>query len=109
MESNTTAWGLDIGHGSVKAVKLHREGGNVELVGYALEPIQSGDDRDENVATALESLASRESLSDAPVVVALSGKEIFTKTINIPVLNAKSIHRMAELEARSRFLAILMR
>jgi type IV pilus assembly protein PilM len=102
MDSNTTAWGLDIGFSGIKAVQLQREGSQVMLAGYALQPIEQGGDRDQAVADALQALAAQENLSDAPVIVALSGRQIFTKTINIPVLNAKSIHRMVELEARQQ-------
>jgi len=104
MEKNPVAWGLDIGHSSIKAVKLSRVGDSVTVLGYAIEPIHSGEttDREEAVVKALESLATREEFGKIPVVAALSGRQIFSRTINIPVINAKKVDRMVELEARQQ-------
>ena len=104
MEKNPVAWGLDIGHSSIKAVKLSRVGDSVTVLGYAIEPIPSGEttDREEAVVKALELLATREEFGTIPVVAALSGRQIFSRTINIPVINAKKVERMVELEARQQ-------
>lgn len=104
MEKNPVAWGLDIGHSSIKAVKLSRVGDSVTVLGYAIEPIPTGEavDREEAVVKALESLATREEFGTIPVVAALSGRQIFSRTINIPVINAKKVDRMVELEARQQ-------
>jgi len=104
MEKNPVAWGLDIGHSSIKAVKLARVGDTVTVLGYAIEPIATGDnaDREDVVVKALISLATREEFGTIPVVAALSGRQIFSRTINIPVINAKKVERMVELEARQQ-------
>jgi type IV pilus assembly protein PilM len=104
MEKNPVAWGLDIGHSSIKAVKLARIGKDVTVLGYAIEPITQGEgtDRDEAVVKALEALSTREEFGTAPVVAALSGRQIFSRTINIPIINAKKVDRMVELEARQQ-------
>ena len=62
MEKNPVAWGLDIGHSSIKAVKLARSGEDVSVLGYAIEPIVTGENEDREVAVlkALEHLATRE-------------------------------------------------
>lgn len=105
MDSYPVVWGIDIGHAGVKAVKLQRtlEGG-VTVLGYAMEPINvaEGGDRDAAVLTAVRHLAEHERITDAPVFAALSGKQIFTRTINVPVINAKKVGRMVELEARQQ-------
>ncbi len=104
MQKNPVAWGLDIGHSSIKAVKLSRLGDAVTVLGYAIEPIVSGDatDREEAVVKALEALATREEFGGLPVVASLSGRQIFYKSINIPVINPKKVDRMVELEARQQ-------
>jgi len=105
MEKNPIAWGLDIGQSSVKAVKLQRSGDDVNILGYAIEPIVVvGEDgnRDEAVVKALTALTTREEFGGLPVVASLSGRQIFTRTINIPVINPKTVDRMVELEARQQ-------
>ena len=104
MESASVVWGLDIGHTSIKAVKLERSAkGGVVVLGYCIEPIHAGDeDRDEAVVTALRSLAQREEFRTVPVVVSLSGRQIFARTINIPVINKNKVAKMVELEARQQ-------
>jgi len=104
MEKNPQAWGLDIGHSSIKAVLLRRVGADVEVVSYAIEPIEIGEsvDREEAVAKALQLIAHREAFAKTPVVASLSGRQIFSRTINIPVINPKKVAKMVELEARQQ-------
>jgi type IV pilus assembly protein PilM len=104
MEKNQIAWGLDIGHSSIKAVKLSRSGDGAVVLGYAIEPITTGEntDREEAVVKALELLATREEMGNAPVVASLSGRQIFSRTINIPIINPKTVDKMVELEARQQ-------
>jgi len=104
MEAQSVVWGLDIGHTSLKAVKLQRAGDGVTVLGYAIEPIAVGDniDRDESVVQALQNMVTREGMRGAPVVASLSGRQIFSRTIEVPVLNPKRIHQMVELEARQQ-------
>jgi len=104
MESYSIVWGLDIGHSSIKAVKLSRAGEVVTVLGYSIEPISAGEnvDRDEAVVQALEALATREEFGETPVIACLSGRQIFARTINIPVINKSKISKMVELEARQQ-------
>ena len=104
MDAYPVVWGLDIGHATIKAVKLARSGPDVIIQGYAIEPIVRGEDvdRDAAILDSLKAIVEREEINDAPVVVALSGRQIFTKTINVPVLNQSKIGRMVELEARQQ-------
>lgn len=104
MEASSVVWGLDIGHTSLKAVKLQRQGDAVQVVGYSIEPIPAGEDvdRDEAVVKALQTLAAREDMRTIPVIASLSGRQIFSRTIPVPVLNPKKIHKMVELEARQQ-------
>ncbi len=104
MEKYPVVWGLDIGHSSIKAAKLSRNGNSVTVLGYAIEPIAVSEDgdRDEAVVKALQQLAQQEDIGGIPVIASLSGRQIFSRTINIPVLNAKKVDRMVELEARQQ-------
>ena len=104
MHTFPVCWGLDVGHASIKAVKLSRQGTQVSVLGYAIEPITvpEGGDREEAVDAALKALALREDFKDTPVVAALSGRQVFSRTVNIPILNPKNIDRMVELEAQQQ-------
>jgi type IV pilus assembly protein PilM len=104
MEKYQIVWGLDIGHSSIKAVKVSRNANGVTVLGYAFEPISVTEegDRDEAVVKALQLLAQHEDFGAIPVVASLSGRQIFSRTINIPVLNPKRVHMMVELEARQQ-------
>jgi type IV pilus assembly protein PilM len=104
MDTNPIAWGLDIGHSSIKAVKISRGDDGATILAYAIEPIATGAevDREEAVVKAMEMLATREEMGNAPVVASLSGRQIFSRTINIPVINPKKVDKMVELEARQQ-------
>jgi type IV pilus assembly protein PilM len=104
MERHPIAWGLDIGHSSIKAAKLVRTGDQVAVHAYAIEPIvvPENGDREESVIKALEQMALREEFGSTPVIASLSGREVFSKALNIPVLNPKTISNMVELEARQQ-------
>ena len=104
MQTYPVAWGLDIGHSSIKAVKLSRQGEKATVLGYTIEPIHvaEGGDRDEAVVNALRSMAVREEFGETPVVASLSGRQVWNKTVNIPMINPKNVDRMVELEARQQ-------
>jgi type IV pilus assembly protein PilM len=104
MDKYPIAWGLDIGHSSIKAVKLSRSGATVTVLGYTIEPITvaEGGDRDEAVIKAMQAMALREDFGQTPVLAALSGRQVLTRSVNIPVLNAAKVDRMVELEARQQ-------
>jgi type IV pilus assembly protein PilM len=104
MDAHSVVWGLDIGHTSIKATKVSKTGETVSVLGYVIEPIASGDDvdRDEAVVNALQGLATREEIGATPVVAGLSGRQIFARTINIPIINPKKVDKMVELEARQQ-------
>jgi type IV pilus assembly protein PilM len=104
MDKHPVAWGLDLGHSSIKAVKLSRVGSTVTVLGYTIEPIivAENGDRDEAMVKAMISMALREDFGNTPVLAALSGRQVLTRTVNIPTLNAKRVDRMVELEARQQ-------
>lgn len=104
MDNYPVVWGVDIGHSSIKAAKLSRSGEAVTVLGYAIEPIVVGEsgDWDEAVVKTLQQVAQREDFGSTPVIASVSGRQIFSRTINIPMLNPKKVERMVELEARQQ-------
>lgn len=104
MDSHPVAWGLDIGHSSIKAVKLSRSGGGVTVLGYAIEPISvpEGGEREAAVTAALQAIVAREEFGTTPVFAAISGRQVFSRSVNIPVINPKRMQAMVELEAKQQ-------
>ena len=104
MDSHPIAWGLDIGNSTIKAVKLSRTGTGVTVLGYAIEPITvpEGGDRDQALVNALQAIVAREEFGVTPVFAAISGRQVFTRAVNVPVINPKKMHTMVELEAQQQ-------
>jgi type IV pilus assembly protein PilM len=105
MDKYSVVWGVDVGHSSIKAVKLGRSGSaGVMVLGYAIEPITVGEngDWDEAVVKTMQHLAQVEEFGSTPVIASVSGRQIFSKTVNIPLLNPKKVERLVELEARQQ-------
>ena len=103
MDAHPVAWGLDIGHAAIKAVKLARQGGSVVVQGYVIEPIAQEGEREKVLVDALRHLAQREEFGSTPVYASLSGKQVLSRTTNIPVLgSAKDLGRIVTLEAQQQ-------
>lgn len=104
MDSHPIAWGLDIGNSSIKAVKLSRTGAGVTVLGYAIEPITvpEGGDKDQALVNALQAIVAREEFGVTPVYAAISGRQVFNRAVNVPVINPKKMHTMVELEAQQQ-------
>ena len=104
MDSHPIAWGLDIGHSSIKAVKLSRSGDGVTVLGYAIEPVTvpEGGDRDAAVTAAMQAIVAREEFGTTPVYAAISGRQVFSRAVNVPLINQKRMHAMVELEAKQQ-------
>ena len=104
MDKHQVAWGVDIGHSSIKAVKLSRKGNQVVVEGYAIAAITVPEDGDrgEAVVQALAQLAVEEQFGTTPVYMALPGRQVFSKPVNIPLLGERKIDRIVELEARQQ-------
>ena len=104
MQAYPAVWGIDIGHATIKAIKMVRSGGEATVTDYAIEPIvvDDGGERDEAFEKAMIALVEREDLRTLPVVISLSGSQSFSKIVNVPVLseNQKNLRKMVELEAR---------
>lgn len=104
MNAYDHVWGLDIGFTSIKAVKLGKSGDSLTVLDYTIEAIPQGEsvDRDQAVVQALKNIATSENIAGAPVVISLSGRQIFARTINIPITDKRNILKMVKLEAQQQ-------
>jgi len=98
-------FGLDVGTSSIKAVQVKKEGIVAKLVtaGYIAAPTkkvlsESAVDQ-ESVAAAISRLISSLKISTGNVISALPESQIFTRVIEMPILNDRELASAIKWEA----------
>lgn len=101
-----TAWGLDIGESSIKAVKMARLNKFLEVVRVDMIPIgapgASTMARETMLISALEEFVRRHDPSDSRVVASIPGRSTFCKLINLPPVETKRIPEIVRLEVKQQ-------
>ena len=98
-------FGLDIGSSAVKALKLKETGGTyrIEALGIAPLPpdaIADGSIKDSGtVADAIRSAVAKAGVSGKETVIAICGRELIIKKIQIPEVPPRDVHDVVQLEA----------
>ena len=98
-------FGLDIGSSAVKALKLNETGGTyrIEALGIAPLPpdaIADGSIKDSGtVADAIRSAVAKAGVSGKETVIAICGRELIIKKIQIPEVPPRDVHDVVQLEA----------
>jgi type IV pilus assembly protein PilM len=96
--------GLDVGHGSVKALVLERRGGADFVVGRGMSRIESNLDPRQFPQAIHTALAAAGAESD-PVIAAVGGPEIVIRQVSLPPLPPAKI--IPALEIQHRELGLL--
>lgn len=102
-----SAWGVEIGSTSLKAVKLSLDGGQPKIVDWFLTDYPGLDDGEEaRQAAAAEALRAfvkshRVRASDV-VAVAVPGRAVFAKFIKLPPVEKKRIPEIVKYESRQQ-------
>jgi len=96
-----TVWSVDLGRSSLKAVKLRRSQGNVEIV--AIDKVDypisaNGTDSQAQAREALGIFAARHAIKD-PVAIAHPGQGTFSRFIKVPAFDEKKVTEMVGHEA----------
>ncbi len=104
MASSNMCWGIEMGAGAVKAIKLERTGDEVNVVEFAVIPhkkVLSTPDLDQADATrvALGELVTRFDLTDAPVAISVPGHSAFARFAKLPPVEPKKIPDIVKFEA----------
>ncbi len=104
MASSNMCWGIEMGAGAVKAIKLERSGDEVNVVEFAVIPhkkVLTTPDLDQTDATrvALGELVTRFDLTDAPVAIAVPGHSAFARFAKLPPVEPKKIPDIVKFEA----------
>jgi type IV pilus assembly protein PilM len=98
-------FGLDIGSSAVKALKLKETGGTyrIEALGIAPLPpdaIADGSIKDSRtVADAIRNAVAKAGVSGKETVIAICGRELIIKKIQIPEVPPREVHDVVQLEA----------
>lgn len=107
MASNA-CWGIEVGSGALKAVKLVRDGDSVTVVDVAViphkKPLSAPEvDEKETRRVALGQLISQHDLTKAQIAVSVPGNQSFARFANaIPATEPKQIPALVEYEAKQQ-------
>ncbi len=105
MASSNACWGIELGAGAIKALKLVREGDeNVRVEDFIVLPhkkvLSTPDlDQDEAMRVALGTLMSQYDLSKATIAISAPGHGAFLRFAPLPPVEPKKIDNIVKYEA----------
>ena len=104
MASSSVAWGIEVGAGAIKAVKLAAEGDGAKCLEFVVIPharptSAPGTDFNEVVALSLSQLASQFDLSGATIAVSVPGHAGFARFAKLPPVDPKKVPDIVKFEA----------
>lgn len=104
MSSRNVCWGIEIGAGAIKALKLERDGSGAKVTDFLSIPhakVLSTPDLDPSDAmrVALGTLVSQRDLSGATIAVSVPGHAAFARFAKLPPVEPKKIPDIVKFEA----------
>ena len=110
MESSKVAWGIEVGDFALKAMRIQMVDDVVTVTDFAVIPHQrvltdpSVSDRAGMIRVTLGAFTQQhaERLASEPIVMSLPGSVGFARFATIPAVDAKSMRKMVEYEARQQ-------
>lgn len=104
MPSANVCWGIEVGSGSIKAVKLEVDGAGVRVLDFVIVPhakVLSTPELDQADAlrVALGALASTTDLSGAAIAVSVPGHAGFARFAKLPPVEPKKVPDIVKFEA----------
>jgi type IV pilus assembly protein PilM len=107
MFGSGAAWGIDLGHSAIKAVRMGRSGGTFQVTGYEIidlakvlsDPKAS---REERLRAGVQALINKHGLRSEKVVISIPAKGVLSKFIDLPPVDRKKIPEMIQFEARQQ-------
>ena len=106
MASSNVCWGVEVGSGAVKALKLERDGDSVRVVDFVIIPhkrVLSTPDIDQIEATrlALGALTSQigDDLKSSTVAMSVPGHAAFARFAKLPPVEQKGVGNLVRFEA----------
>ncbi len=103
MASNV-CWGIEMGFGAIKALKLEQDGSDLKVLDFAVinhaKVLSTPDlDQDDAMRVALGTLASQKDLSGARVSISLPGHQSFARFAKLPPVDPKKVGDIVKFEA----------
>lgn len=98
------AVGLDVGSGTVKAIKLERRGSEVAVVGRGISPVD-GDGDLEQLGQAIHSAMADAEADGEAVIAAVGGPDVVIRQVSLPPVPPGKI--LPALEIQHRELGLL--
>ncbi|MBL8744953.1 MAG: type IV pilus assembly protein PilM [Phycisphaerae bacterium] len=106
MSASNVCWGIEVGAGAIKALKVERDGEDLRIADFAVVPhkkVLSTPDlnRDDAIAVALGSFMSqyRDALRGATIAVSVPGHSAFARFAKLPPVEKKGIANLVRFEA----------
>ncbi len=104
MASSNTCWGIEIGAGGVRGLKLQSDGENLrvlDFISFDHPKVLSTPELDQDDATrvALGMLASQYDLSNAQVAISVPGHQSFARFAKLPPVEPKKVPDIVKFEA----------
>ena len=105
-----TAWGIDLGNCTLKALKLAVGPETVEVLDFAViehekilsQPEITPETRIELMTKALDKFLEEHDLSNSAVVVSVPGQSSFARFVHLPPMDKKRIPALVPLEAQQQ-------
>jgi type IV pilus assembly protein PilM len=102
--AGNASWGVEIGSGSLKAVKLVRDGENVKVEDFVViphkRPLSAPEiDPKEAARVALGTLISQHDLGKATVAISVPGAQSFARFAKLPPVDKKNLVDIVKFEA----------
>ena len=105
MAADSECWGIELGSGAIKALKLGvTSSGDVEVLDFIVIPhkkvLSTPDlDPDDAMRVAVGQLASQYDLSGAPIAVSVPGSQSFARFAKLPPVEPKQVAGVVKFEA----------
>ena len=104
MATSNVCWGIELGAGAIKAIKLQRDGDEVRVLDYAVLPhkkVLSTPELDQNdaIRVALGQLVSQKDLTNAAIAISIPGHSSFARFAKLPPVEPKKIPDIVKFEA----------
>lgn len=108
MFGSSAAWGIDLGHSAVKAVRMARRGNALviqafELVDLSKVSVEGKATREERLRAAINILIKKYGLRSEKIWLSIPAKSgVLSKFIQLPPVDRKKIPEMVKFEARQQ-------
>lgn len=104
MATSNMCWGIELGAGGIKAVKLQRDGEDVRVLDFAVLPhkkVLSTPELDQGdaIRVALGQLVSQKDLTNAAIAISIPGHSSFARFAKLPPVEPKKIPDIVKFEA----------